>query len=67
VAFVGAGPATHADVHEHLEGTILFQALPEPLGDDLLPVLGQLPVVVRGRPVPGVGKFKYFRMSGLAG
>ena len=52
VALVGAGPAAHADIHEELEGAVLLQPLPHPVQDDLFPVLGQLPVLVGGLPVP---------------
>jgi hypothetical protein len=56
VALVGAGAAAHADVHEDLEGAEFFQPLLESFVDDLLPVFGQLPVLLQGVPLAGVGR-----------
>ena len=67
VALVGAGPATHADVHEQLEAAETLQALGHALADDALPVGRQLPVVVSGRPVPGVGQAHGLQGRGLGG
>ena len=51
VALVGAGAATHTAVHEDLQGAEFVQPFLEPVEDDLLPVLRQLPVIICGIPV----------------
>ena len=54
VAFVRTGAAPDANVHEEPKGAILFQTVPHPFQDDLLPVLGEFPVLVGRRPGPGI-------------
>ena len=46
VALVGAGPATHADIHEKPQRPELLEAFAQAFEDDLLPVVGELPVFV---------------------
>ncbi len=67
MAFVRAGPATHADVHEDFEGTVFLQALPKTFHDDVAPVGRQLPIVVRGTPIPGIGEAQVFQNIRLTG
>ena len=54
VALVRAGAAAHADVHEEPEGTVFLEAVGDALEQDLLPVLGELPVRVSRPPLAGV-------------
>ena len=62
VALVGAGAAPHADVHEDLERAVLLQQVLEAFMDDLFPVLGQLPVGIRRRPVARIGLVEVFQV-----
>ena len=56
VALVGTRAAAHTDVHEHLEGPEFFQPFTESFKDDLLPIVGQLPVVIQRIPGSCIGK-----------
>ena len=54
MAFVRAGAAPDAEIHEESERSVFLQALPHTLQDDRLPVLRELPVRVGGLPGPWV-------------
>ena len=67
VAFVGAGAATHAGIHEDLEGTVLGKTFLQGLIDDFFPVFGQVPVFLFGSPGVSVGKPHTGHRLGLGG
>ena len=56
VAFVGAGAAAHADVHEEAEGAIFLEPLLHAVEDDVLPVGRKFPVAVERLPGARIGK-----------
>ena len=67
MTLIGACAATDADVHEDLERAEFFQPLAEPVEKDFLPVVGELPVLIGGRPFPGVRQSQYVEVLGLTG
>ena len=54
LALIGAGAAAHTDVHEHLEGAVLLQAIVESITEDFFPAFRQVPVFGRGIPAMGM-------------
>ena len=60
VAFVGAGAATHTDIHEQLERAVLFKAFFKSVAENLFPVFGQVPIFCRRIPFVGIGHVQKF-------
>ena len=65
MTFVGACAAAHAYIHEDLERPILVEQVLEPVVDDLLPVIWQLPIFVQGVPGPRVRKAQCLDAFGI--
>ena len=65
MAFIGAGAAADANVHEDLKAPETVQPLLEPIMEDLLPVVRELPVVLEGIPRAGIGKPQRFDTLGV--
>ena len=65
MTLISAGTAPDADIHEDLEGAELVETFLHPVKDDLLPVLGQFPVLVRHRPHSGVRHAEVLKALGL--
>ena len=67
VAFVGAGAATHAGIHEDLEGTVLGKTFLQCLIDDFFPVFGQVPILFLWLPRVGMRHVQPFHDIHLGG
>ena len=67
VAFVGAGAATHAGIHEDLEGTVLGKTFLQGLIDDFFPVFGQVPILFLRLPRVGMRHVQPFHDIHLGG
>ena len=67
VAFVGAGAAAHAGIHEDLEGTVLGKTLLQGLIDDFFPVFGQVPILILRLPRMRVRHVEPFHNLHLGG
>ena len=67
VAFVGAGAATHAGIHEDLEGTVLGKTFLQGLIDDFFPVFGQVPILFLRLPRMGMRHVQPFHDIHLGG
>jgi len=65
MAFIGAGTASHADIHEDPQRPESLKPLSEALQDDLFPVFRQFPVFIERRPFPRVGHTHIFNILGL--
>ena len=60
VALVRTGPAAHADIHKEFERAVFFEAFGKGVAQNLLPVLGQVPVLGGRIPVVGVRHVQQF-------
>ena len=67
MAFIGAGAAAHATIHEYAERTVALQAFPHPVQYDFLPVGRQFPVSVFRRPLARVRQIYCDQAFCLAG